>query len=146
MDPFMSLSFVQAVVPSTANQIAQCLSKVDTSSFANLNFPDIRPVISSFRIADALVQDLASKFIRAALPAAQCKCGAIIIGSVQEDEFTCLCGRTGSIGHLKRSSDVQWVPHPFASCSACHTWNLLGTSGSIERCACHRESVRACSR
>jgi hypothetical protein len=136
MDPFLPLSFIQAVVPSTKNQIAQCLCKVQRLSqiiFAR-NRASLHPrTMHHPNLVADYGQDLASKYIRAALPAAQCRCGAIVIGSVQEDEFSCFCGRFGSIGHLKRSSDSTWIPHPFSSCSACHTWNLLGTSGSVER-------------
>jgi hypothetical protein len=141
MDKFISLSFIQAVVPSTTNQIAQCICKVNLEnlrSLAQLTLILSNPLSSISTLPPTSdVQDLASKYIRAALPAAQCKCGAVVVGSVQEDEFTCVCGNAGSIGQMKRSSDSQWMPHPFASCSACHTWSLLGTSGSIERCASH---------
>jgi hypothetical protein len=146
MDPFLSLSFIQAVYPSAMQQIAVCLCKVSHQStnrtanpFGNRHLNQNITSVAFHQLQaqrcslSCRPQDLASKYMRAALPAAQCKCGAVIVGTAQEDEYTCVCGRAGSIGHIKRSSDAQWIPHPFASCSANHTWNLLGTSGSVER-------------
>ena len=150
MDPFLSLSFIQAVYPSAMQQIAVCLCKVSHQStnltanpFGNRHLNQNITSVALHQLQaqrcslSCLPQDLASKYMRAALPAAQCKCGAVIVGTAQEDEYTCVCGRAGSIGHIKRSSDAQWIPHPFASCSANHTWNLLGTSGSVERYSSH---------